>query len=256
MENPDSTPVTVSRRDVFKTLFAGAAVVGLSGLTGRLSAAGAASTSSASVAAGESAGFTLPKLPYAYDALEPHIDAQTMEIHHTKHHQAYITAANKALADHTDLRALSAEDLVGRLDRAPAALRTTLRNQAGGHVNHSLFWQVLSPKGGGKPKGEVARQIDATFGGFDAFQQQFSQAAATRFGSGWAWLVAYRGKLEVISTANQDSPLMEEKVPLLGLDVWEHAYYLKYQNRRADYVKAFWNVVNWERVSDALKAAS
>lgn len=251
MENPAPSTFGVSRRDVFKTLFAGAALLGLNGLGVTVGAADAPPKSPAP-GGGE---FTLPKLPYAYDALEPHIDAQTMEIHHTKHHQAYITAANKALADQKDLRALPVEQLLARLDRAPEQLRTTLRNQVGGHVNHTLFWVLLSPKGGGEPKGEVAREIDAAFGSFGKFQEQFAQAAMGRFGSGWAWLVRSAGKLEITSTANQDSPLMDGKIPLLGLDVWEHAYYLKYQNRRADYVKAFWNVVNWDQVAQNSEAS-
>lgn len=190
--------------------------------------------------------FTLPKLPYAYDALEPHIDARTMEIHHTKHHQAYITNANKALAADAELLALSGEALITRLDRVPEPLRTTLRNNVGGHLNHSFFWESLSPKGGGAPAGKLADAITASFGSFDAFKAQFADAAMKRFGSGWAWLVVADGKLTVTSTANQDSPLMSGQRPVLGLDVWEHAYYLNYQNRRADYVKAFWGVVDWD----------
>jgi superoxide dismutase, Fe-Mn family len=245
MDNVAATPLT--RRDVFKTLFAGAALLGLSSVAPRVVAAGET--------AGKSAVLSLPKLPYAYDALEPDIDAQTMEIHHTKHHQAYISAANKVLAEHSSLAAKRPEDLIANLDRAPESVRTTLRNQLGGHLNHALFWTVLGPKGGGRPSGEVAQAIESAFGGYDAFIQQFTQAAMTRFGSGWAWLVVAKGKLSITSTANQDSPLMEGSVPLLGLDVWEHAYYLKYQNRRADYVKAFWNVVNWEQVAHNYAAA-
>jgi superoxide dismutase, Fe-Mn family len=239
MENAD--PSAVSRRDVFKTLFAGAALLGLSSIAPRaVYAAGEGGPAAAQP-------FALPKLPYAYDALEPHIDAQTMEIHHTKHHQAYINAANKALADHSELKAYSAEELIQHLDRAPETLRATLRNQLGGHVNHSLFWTLLAPKGGGRPSGDLAKAIDGAFASYDKFAEEFAKAAMGRFGSGWAWLVLTKGKLEITSTANQDSPLMDGKVPILGLDVWEHAYYLKYQNRRAEYVKAFWNVVNWEQ---------
>lgn len=190
--------------------------------------------------------FSLPKLPYAYDALEPHFDARTMEIHHGKHHQAYITNANKALAGHPELGALSGEAIISRLDRVEEPLRTTLRNNVGGHLNHSFFWSSLSPKGGGAPGDDLAKAIEKSFDSFDAFKTQFAEAATKRFGSGWAWLVVKDGKLAISSTANQDSPLMEGAQPVLGLDVWEHAYYLKYQNRRADYITAYWNVVDWD----------
>jgi Fe-Mn family superoxide dismutase len=199
--------------------------------------------------------YTLPNLPYAYNALEPYIDARTMEIHHTKHHQAYINNANNALKDYPDLAALSAEDLIKDLSRVPEAIRTTVRNNAGGHANHSLFWTVMAPKGGGEPTGELAAAIHATFGDFAPFKEKFSAAAAGRFGSGWAWLVVSGGKLEVMSTPNQDSPLMEGKTPILGLDVWEHAYYLHYQNRRPDYIAAFWNIINWPEVARRFAAA-
>lgn len=204
--------------------------------------------------------FTLPELPYSYDALEPHIDARTMEIHHTKHHQAYITKANGAL-EGTELESKSIEDLVADLSAVADASRGAVRNNGGGHANHSLFWTVMSPDGGGQPSGDLAAAIDSDLGGFDAFKDAFSNAAATRFGSGWAWLVADGGKLAVGSTANQDSPLMGAAVagiggtPILGLDVWEHAYYLNYQNRRPDYVAAFFNVVNWNAVADRFAAA-
>jgi Fe-Mn family superoxide dismutase len=194
--------------------------------------------------------FTLPKLGYAYDALEPHIDARTMEIHYTKHHQGYINNANKALADKPELLALSGEALLSRLSRVEEPLRTTLRNHVGGHLNHALFWESLSPQGGGAAEGALAEAITSAFGSFDAFKAQVAEAAGKRFGSGWAWLVVSDGKLTITSTANQDSPLMDGAHPLLGLDVWEHAYYLHYQNRRADYVIAFWNVVDWKTVSD------
>ncbi|MBL8888858.1 MAG: superoxide dismutase [Planctomycetaceae bacterium] len=193
--------------------------------------------------------YALPKLSYAYDALEPFIDAKTMEIHHTKHHQAYITNANKALAEHAELAKWSPEKLVQSLSEVPEAIRTTLRNNAGGHVNHTLFWEIMSPGKGGKPQGALMEAIQSTFGSFENFQTAFNQAATTRFGSGWAWLVKGEKGLEVTSTPNQDSPLMDGKTPLLGLDVWEHAYYLHYQNRRADYINAWWNVVNWDAVS-------
>jgi superoxide dismutase, Fe-Mn family len=240
----------VSRRDLLKTIGAGALLAGMGG-GGRLFAADAP----LSVAGDTVQPFTLPKLGYAYDALEPHIDARTMEIHHSKHHQGYITNANKALAAHPELLALSGEALVSRLDRVPEPLRTTLRNNVGGHLNHALFWESLAPKAGGAPSGALAKAIDESFGSFDQFKTLFADAAAKRFGSGWAWLVVANGKLAITSTANQDSPLMTGERPLLGLDVWEHAYYLNYQNRRADYVKAFWNVVDWDVVAKRLGAA-
>jgi len=200
--------------------------------------------------------YTLPALPYASNALEPHIDAQTMEIHHGKHHQAYINNANKALEEHPDLAALPVEELLKDLGRAPEAKRGVLRNNAGGHANHSLFWTVIGPNAGGEPTGDLAAAINATFGGFAAFKEKFAAAATTRFGSGWAWLVVTKDKkLDVISTANQDSPIMDGHVPVLGLDVWEHAYYLKYQNRRPDYIAAFWSVVNWTEVAKRYAAA-
>lgn len=200
--------------------------------------------------------FTLPKLPYAYDALEPHIDARTMEIHHTKHHQAYIDNANAAIEKHPALASKSVEELLAGIDTVPEAIRTVIRNHGGGHANHSLFWAIMQPNGGGKPSGDVADAIDKAFDGFDAFKGQFENAAKTRFGSGWAWLsVKKDGTLAVSSTANQDSPLMEGMTPILGLDVWEHAYYLKYQNKRPDYVGAFWNVINWDEVARRFKAA-
>lgn len=193
--------------------------------------------------------YALPKLPYAYNALEPFIDAKTMEIHHTKHHQAYITNANKVLAEHAELSKLSPEELVQSLSDVPEAVRGTLRNNAGGHVNHTLFWEIMAPGKGGKPQGALMEAIQSTFGSFENFQTAFNQAATTRFGSGWAWLVKSEKGLEVTSTPNQDSPLMDGQTPLLGLDVWEHAYYLHYQNRRADYITAWWNVVNWDAVT-------
>lgn len=196
--------------------------------------------------------FTLPKLPYAYDALEPNIDAQTMEIHYTKHHQTYVNNANAAL-EGTDWADKPVEEIIANLDKLPEDKRGPLRNNAGGHANHSLFWTVMSPKGGGKPAGEVAKRIDSDLGGFDAFKEAFTKAALTRFGSGWAWLsVDKSGKLSIESSANQDNPLMKGigsgNTPILGLDVWEHAYYLKYQNRRPDYIAAFYNVIDWDEV--------
>ena len=194
--------------------------------------------------------YTLPPLPYAPEALEPHIDAETMRIHHGKHHQAYITNANKLLADHPELAKLTPEELLRNLDKAPESIRTGLRNNVGGHLNHSEFWLMMSPKGGGEPTGELAEAINSTFGSFEEFKKQFTDAAMKRFGSGWAWLVEKDGKLSILSTPNQDPPLLEGYTALLGLDVWEHAYYLKYQNRRADYALAWWNVVNWPHVAE------
>jgi Fe-Mn family superoxide dismutase len=194
--------------------------------------------------------FELPPLPYAEDALEPHIDARTMSIHHDKHHAAYTTNLNNALANQPDLQGLSIEELLANLDRVPEAIRMTVRNNGGGYANHNLFWTIMGPNGGGEPTGALAQAIDAAFGGFAAFKEQFAKAATTRFGSGWAWLVVDNGRLAITSTPNQDTPLMEgRKTPLLGLDVWEHAYYLKYQNRRPDYIEAWWNVVNWDQVA-------
>jgi Fe-Mn family superoxide dismutase len=199
--------------------------------------------------------YTLPQLPYAYNALEPHIDARTMEIHHTKHHQAYINNANNALKDHPALEALSVEELIKDLSKVPEAIRTVVRNNAGGHANHSLFWTVMAPNAGGEPTDELSAAINHAFGSFAQFKEKFSAAAAGRFGSGWAWLVVSGGQLDVMSTPNQDSPLMEGKTPILGLDVWEHAYYLHYQNRRPDYIAAWWNVVNWAEVARRYAAA-
>jgi Fe-Mn family superoxide dismutase len=193
--------------------------------------------------------FELPELPYAYDALEPTIDKETMNIHHTKHHNTYVTNLNAALEGKEALQGKSIEELISDLDAVPEASRTAVRNNGGGHANHSLFWKILSPNGGGNPAGELADKINAKFGSFDEFKAGFEKAAATRFGSGWAWLVLDNGELEIMSTANQDSPIMEGKTPLLGLDVWEHAYYLNYQNRRPEYASAFWNIVNWDEVN-------
>ena len=187
----------------------------------------------------------LPNLPYAYDALEPHFDQETMNIHHTKHHNTYITNLNAALEGHAELADKSVEELVANLNEVPEAIRTAVRNNGGGHANHTFFWTILSPNGGGQPVGELATAIEAKFGSFDAFKEEFGKAGATRFGSGGAWLVVNNGEIEVTSTPNQDSPLTEGKTPVIGLDVWEHAYYLNYQNRRPDYIGAFWNVVDW-----------
>lgn len=198
--------------------------------------------------------YELPNLPYAHDALEPHIDARTMEIHHGKHHQAYINKVNAAI-EGSDLEGKSIEDLVADLDAIPEDIRGAVRNNGGGHANHSLFWTIMGPAAGGAPQGDLAAAIDAACGSFEAFQEAFAAAAATRFGSGWAWLSVDGDQLVVESTPNQDSPLMEGRTPILGLDVWEHAYYLNYQNRRPDYVSAFWNVVNWDEVANRYAAA-
>ncbi|WP_226566856.1 superoxide dismutase [Bacillus stratosphericus] len=193
--------------------------------------------------------FKLPELPYAYDALEPHIDKETMTIHHTKHHNTYVTNLSKAIEGVSALEDQSIEELVANLNSVPENVRTAVRNNGGGHANHSLFWTLLSPNGGGAPTGELADAVEKELGGFEKFKSDFAAAAAGRFGSGWAWLVVNNGKLEITSTPNQDSPLTEGKTPILGLDVWEHAYYLNYQNRRPDYISAFWNVVNWDEVA-------
>jgi len=194
---------------------------------------------------------TLPKLPYAYDALEPDIDARTMEIHHTKHHQAYIDNLNKALEKYPELQEKKVEELLLDFANIPEDIKVAVRNHGGGHANHSLFWELMTPdKKDREFKGKVADEINKRFLGFEKFKEQFSDAAMKRFGSGWAWLVAHEGHLDIISTANQDSPLLEGKVPLLGLDIWEHAYYLRYMNKRVDYVKAWWNVVNWKKVNE------
>lgn len=200
--------------------------------------------------------FTLPNLPYAYGALEPYIDARTMEIHHTKHHQAYINKANKAL-EQTKFSEYPADELLRNLNDLPANIRNTIRDNAGGHANHSLFWEILAPDAGGKPSGDLGIQIEKTWGNFETFQGKFQEAATNQFGSGWAWLVVNEGrKLEVISTPNQDSPLLERCIPVLGLDVWEHAYYLNYQNRRPEYITSWWNIVNWKKAGELfLKAA-
>lgn len=198
--------------------------------------------------------FELPKLSYAYDALEPHIDAKTMEIHHTKHHNTYVTNLNAAV-EGTEFASKDLLDLISNIDALPADKQTAVRNNGGGHANHSLFWEILTPGGSSTPTGELASAIDAKFGSLDAFKDEFAKAAAGRFGSGWAWLVVDGGELTITSTPNQDSPVMEGKTPILGLDVWEHAYYLNYQNRRPDYVSAFWNVVNWDVVAEKFAAA-
>jgi superoxide dismutase, Fe-Mn family len=205
--------------------------------------------------------YELPPLPYPKEALEPHIDAQTMEIHHGKHHGTYVANVNKAIAGNAALEGKSPEALISDLNSVPENIRTVVRNNGGGHVNHTMFWKMIGPKAGGAPSGKLAEDINAAFGSFDAFKEKFEAAGLGRFGSGWAWLVVNNGKLEIVSTANQDNPIMGKTVsgaegkPVLGCDVWEHAYYLKYQNRRAEYLKAFWNVVNWTEVSKNYDAA-
>ncbi|SFS73658.1 superoxide dismutase [Paenibacillus sp. 453mf] len=200
--------------------------------------------------------FKLPALPYANDALEPHIDAQTMEIHHDRHHNTYVTNLNAALESAPELQEKSLEDLLADLNSVPESIRTAVRNNGGGHYNHSLFWEIIGPNGGGAPTGDIAAAIDSELGGYDKFKEDFAKAATTRFGSGWAWLVVGKdGKLAITSTPNQDSPVFEGLTPVLGLDIWEHAYYLKYQNKRPDYIGAFWNVINWDEVNKRYAAA-
>jgi Fe-Mn family superoxide dismutase len=237
----------LNRRQLLQTAAAGAASLALS----RLAPFAHADNSS---------GFTLPKLPYAFDALEPYIDAKTMEIHHGKHHAAYVNNLNAALKDHPELMKKDLRALLMDISSVPEAIRQAVINNGGGDYNHTLFWHWMAPKAGGQPSGPLAKDIDSAFGSFDKFVATFNDAAVKRFGSGWAWLVVDgRGGLQVLSTANQDSPVMKGQTPVLGIDVWEHAYYLKYQNRRPDYVKAWWNLVNWpfvaERVGDAKKGA-
>jgi Fe-Mn family superoxide dismutase len=199
--------------------------------------------------------YQVPPLPYAFDALEPYIDAKTMEIHHDKHHGAYVTNLNKALEAQPDLAALPVEQLIAQLDKVPENIRTAVRNNGGGHANHSLFWKIMKKGGGGDPKGDIATAIKGAFGSFADFKTKFNQAATTRFGSGWAWLMNKDGKLVIESMPNQDNPLMSGAKPIMGLDVWEHAYYLKYQNRRPEYIEAWWNVVNWDAIAENFAAA-
>ena len=197
----------------------------------------------------------LPPLPYSFDALEPHIDARTMEIHHDKHHATYVTKLNEALGKAPELQNLGVEELLRNMDRVPEAIRTAVRNHGGGHANHTLFWQVMGPNGGGNPSGSLGQAIESELGGFSGFKEKLTNAAANQFGSGWGWLVVDNGRLDVIARPNQDSPLMEGKTPILGVDVWEHAYYLKYQNRRPDYLAAWWNTINWRAVEERYQRA-
>ena len=236
----------MTRRHAIKTTALATAACAAS-----LSAAKAQQPAPAMAAPAPTGPYTLPPLPYAYDALEPHIDAQTMQIHHDKHHQAYVTNLNKAVAGHSELVGMSVEDLIRNLAIVPAAIRAAVQNNGGGHYNHTLFWQMMRKEDGGKPHGDIAAAIEEKFNGFDGFKTALAAAATGRFGSGWAWLVAGPDKkLAIESTANQDSPLSAGKTPLLGIDVWEHAYYLKYQNRRPDYITAWFNVINWDFVGE------
>jgi Fe-Mn family superoxide dismutase len=237
--------VLFTRRQILRMIGAGVALTGLAQFAGH---AYAANPKIAAKPPAPPSAWDLPPLSYGYAALEPHIDTLTMQIHHAKHHQAYITNAKKLLEPHADWRNRSPDYLVKNIELVPEAMRSGLRNNVGGHVNHSFFWSILAPNAGGVPGNAVGEAITASFGSFDEFRKQFADAALKRFGSGWAWLVAKEGKLQIISTANQDSPLSTGATPLLALDVWEHAYYLHYQNRRADYIAAFWNVVNWPQV--------
>ncbi len=232
----------VTRRQLLLSAGAGAAAWALSPLS--------------TWAADDAKGFTLPKLPYDYDALEPSIDAETMKIHHDRHHKAYVDNLNKALAGNLELLAKPIEEIIRNLKDIPENIRTAVRNNGGGHLNHSMFWLMMAPKKGGQPTGALAKEIDDAFGSFDRFQQQLSTTAVSRFGSGWGWLVVDQGKLKVLSTPNQDSPVTNGQTPILGIDVWEHAYYLKYQNKRPDYVKAWWNVVNWDDAAERYNQAS
>jgi len=260
MSPEPSIPDALSRREAIRMIGSGAALLGLGGLA-RVSVSGAeqASAPGAAVVTGADAGiaqpFTLPPLRYGYDALEPHIDARTMQIHYTKHHQAYISNANKALDGHPALLSLTAEDILRNLGSLPEAIRTPLRNNVGGHVNHTFFWTIIGPNRGGVPSGALAAAIDHTFGSYDKFKTAFADAAMKRFGSGWAWLSAKGGRLQIQSTANQDSPISDGAVPIVGLDVWEHAYYLKHQYLRAEYVSDFWSVINWEQAGANFLAA-
>jgi Fe-Mn family superoxide dismutase len=231
----------MTRRQFLRTTGAGAAALALAPLAVRADEE-------------KKAGFTLPKLPYAYDALEPSIDAETMKIHHDFHHKAYVDNLNKALAGHPDLLAMNIDDLMRGIEKVPQEIRQAVINNGGGHANHSMFWQIMGSEGG-RPSGELATAIDEAFGSLEKFQEKLNDLAMKRFGSGWAWLVLDGGKLTALSTANQDSPLMKGQSPILGIDVWEHAYYLKYRNKRADYVAAWWKVVNWNNVAERFNAA-
>jgi Fe-Mn family superoxide dismutase len=244
-------PMILTRRQALASFGFGSMALAL---RGPLAAAAAPSgTIPAAAPQAASGPYTLPPLPYPFSALEPHIDSQTMEIHHGRHHQAYVNNLNAALAKDADVAKRPLEDLLRQLDAVPEAIRTAVRNNGGGHHNHTQFWTLMAPNAGGPPTGAIADAITSTFGSFDAFKERFNQAALGVFGSGWAWLSDENGKLVIHTSPNQDSPLMQGRRPIMGLDVWEHAYYLKYQNRRADYVNAWWNVVNWAEVNRRLK---
>jgi len=238
----------MTRRDALKKTALTAAMVSVAALPAAINAQPAAPAAPAGP-------FKLPALPYAFDALEPHIDAKTMEIHHDRHHAGYVANLNKAVSGDADLAKTSLEELLRQLDDVPQGVRTAVRNNGGGHYNHSLFWQSMKKGGGGQPKGALAKAIEKNFGSFDKFKADFSGAAMKVFGSGWAWLTLEEGKLKIVSSPNQDVPLTHEIHPLLGLDVWEHAYYLKYQNKRADYVSAFFNVIHWDQVTERFEKA-
>lgn len=248
--------MTLKRRDFLYLLTAsvGAITAGACQASGNNLAA--SPTTEATKIAQTPGPFTLPPLPYEYKALEPHIDARTMQFHHDKHHAAYVKNLNDAVSKYPQLKNMSAEDMLRDLTKVPEDIRTIVRNNGGGHVNHSMFWEIMSPKGGGEPTGDLAKAINESFGSFDAFKAKFNEAGTKRFGSGWVWLVrTTTGKLEIATTANQDTPLMDGNYPIMGNDVWEHAYYLKYQNLRADYLKAWWNVVNWTEINKRYEKA-
>jgi Fe-Mn family superoxide dismutase len=245
--------MTINRRHFLLLL---AATTGAAACGAFPSTAGPVKTSAENKQTEGSQTFNLPPLPYDYNALEPHIDAATMKFHHDKHHAAYVKNLNEAVNKYPQLKTKTAEQLIQSLNSLPEDIRTTVKNNGGGHINHTMFWEIMSPDGGGEPKGAIAAAITQNFGSFDSFKKQFNEAGTKRFGSGWAWLVRNKdGKLQVTSTANQDSPLMEGMYPIMGNDVWEHAYYLKYQNKRADYLTAWWNVVNWTEVNKRFEKA-
>ena len=249
MNSDSPSDARFSRRDALKLIGTGVAALGLGAIP-------AARAAEATDPAALPQPFSLPTLAYAYNALEPYIDAETMEIHHSKHHQAYITNANKALAGHPALAAMTAEEILMSLDKIPESERTVLRNNVGGHYNHSFFWRSIAPHAGGKPEGQLAGAIHRGFGSFEKFKAQFTDAGLKRFGSGWAWLVVTKDKaLQIVSTPNQDNPITDGNVPVIGVDVWEHAYYLKYQNRRADYLGAYWSIIDWNQALLTYKKA-
>ncbi|MBD2311614.1 superoxide dismutase [Desertifilum sp. FACHB-1129] len=236
---------------------AGAMTFGACSANGQTGSSPQASPAGTTTAQNPQGPFQLPSLAYSYDALEPHIDARTMEFHHSRHHQAYVNNLNNAIARHPELRDRSLAELLGNLNNVPEDIRTTVRNNGGGHANHTMFWEIMGPNGGGEPTGAIANAINQNFGSFEQFQEQFNSAGGDRFGSGWVWLVRTpNGQLQITTTPNQDSPLMEGNYPIMGNDVWEHAYYLNYQNRRADYLEAWWNVVNWDAVNQRYQSVA